>query len=79
MPDIGGIFSKQRRSEKGFSVPLVIRLTVIVGGSLCISGTIGIAVPSTFPYFIIYAVVGFVIVLAAFWLYYYIRKFMMNE
>lgn len=77
MPDIDEIFSKQRGSEKVFSVPPVIRFSVITGGSLCIGGAIGIAIQRA-PLFIILSAAGFVIAFALYLLYYYIRKSKMS-
>lgn len=78
MPGIDEIFRKQRGREKSFRVPLVILLTVIIVGSLCIGGSIAIAAPTVFSA-ILFSAIGFMISLAVYLSYYYIRKSRMEK
>jgi hypothetical protein len=72
MPGINEVFHKQRDIEQGFSVPLVIRLTVIMVGSLCIGGVIAIVAPTLFS-IILFSSIGFVVSFMGYLWYYSFR------
>jgi hypothetical protein len=78
MPDLADVLSKQRASGRGFSVPLVIRLTVIVIGSLYFGGAVAIAA-QTLVSTILLSAMTFVIALVLNFSYYYVRKSKMGK
>ncbi len=78
LPGLTAVLSKQRGSERDFSVPLVIRLTVIVVGSLYIAGAVAVAA-QTLASTVLLSAMAFVILLVVNFSYYYIRKSRMSK